>query len=56
MIDDEAAQLVEVLPREDFEAEHIAGAANLPLKDINAETVRQLDGYRPVIVYCDDFQ
>ncbi len=56
MLAEEAAQLVEVLPREDYESEHIAGAISLPLKDLNAESARRLDRGRPVIVYCDDFQ
>ena len=50
------AQLVEVLPRPEYEEEHIAGAINLPLKELNRETARQLDRDRPVIVYCNDYQ
>jgi rhodanese-related sulfurtransferase len=50
------AQLVEVLPRPEYEEEHLAGAINLPLKDLNRETARQLDRNRPVIVYCNDYQ
>ena len=52
----EGAQLVEVLPREEYEEEHIAGAINIPLKELNRETAMQLDRSRPVIVYCDDYQ
>jgi rhodanese-related sulfurtransferase len=52
----EGAQLVEVLPREEYEEEHIAGAINIPLKELNRETARQLDRGRPVIVYCQDYQ
>ena len=52
----EGAQLVEVLPRLEYEEEHIAGAINLPLKELNRETARQLDRGRPVIVYCNDYQ
>jgi len=50
------AQLVEVLPHDDYEAEHIAGAINIPLKELNRETAMQLDRSRPVIVYCEDYQ
>jgi rhodanese-related sulfurtransferase len=50
------AQLVEVLPRPEYEEEHIAGAINLPLKELNRETARRLDRDRPVIVYCNDYQ
>jgi rhodanese-related sulfurtransferase len=52
----EGAQLVEVLPREEYEEEHIAGAINIPLKELNRQTAMQLDRSRPVIVYCDDYQ
>ena len=47
---------VEVLPHEDYEREHIAGAINLPLKELNRETAMTLDRSRPVIVYCNDYQ
>jgi rhodanese-related sulfurtransferase len=52
----EGAQLVEVLPRESYERDHIAGAVSLPLKKLDAETARRLDRDRPVIVYCSDYQ
>ena len=52
----DGVQLVEVLPRPEYEEEHIAGAINLPLKELNRETARQLDRDRPVIVYCNDYQ
>lgn len=48
---DEAAQLVEVLPPPEFEAEHIEGAINIPLKSLDANTTSGLDKSRPVIVY-----
>lgn len=50
------AQVVEVLPAEEYEGEHLPGAINLPLKELNAETAAQLDRARPVIVYCYDYQ
>ena len=50
------AQLVDVLLREEYAAEHIAGAINLPLKELNRETTAGLDRARPVIVYCHDYQ
>jgi rhodanese-related sulfurtransferase len=50
------AQLVEVLPREEYEEEHLPGAINIPLKQLNRETAQQLDRSRPVIVYCHDYQ
>jgi rhodanese-related sulfurtransferase len=52
----EQAQLVEVLPRAEYEDEHLPGAINIPLKELNRETARQLRRDRPVIVYCHDYQ
>jgi rhodanese-related sulfurtransferase len=48
------AQLVEVLPEEEYREEHLPGAINLPLKELTAETARRLDPGRPVAVYCWD--
>ena len=52
----ESAQVVEVLPREEYESEHIAGAISLPLPDLNPESAKRLDPKRPVVAYCHDFQ
>ena len=49
------AELVEVLPAEEYEDEHLPGAVNIPLKELNAGTSAQLDRTRPVIVYCYDY-
>jgi rhodanese-related sulfurtransferase len=48
------AQLVEVLPPPEYEEEHLPGAVNIPLKQLNRATAAQLDRGRPVIVYCHD--
>ena len=48
------AQLVEVLPLAEYEQEHLPGARNIPLKNLDAETAADLDKTRPVIVYCWD--
>jgi rhodanese-related sulfurtransferase len=56
LLAEEQAQLIEVLPSAEFEAEHLPGAINIPLKELNRETTRQLDRERPVIVYCHDYQ
>jgi rhodanese-related sulfurtransferase len=55
MVDEEGAQVVEVLPQEEYEDEHIAGAVNLHLKKLNPESCERLDRDRPVIVYCHDY-
>jgi rhodanese-related sulfurtransferase len=48
------AQLVEVLPRGEYEELHLPGAIHLPLKELDSEHAEQLDRERPVIVYCWD--
>jgi rhodanese-related sulfurtransferase len=48
------AQLVEVLPRHEYEEEHLPGAIHLPLRKIEGEARTLLDPGRPVIVYCWD--
>lgn len=50
---DDGAQLVEVLPRGEYDDEHLPGAVNLPLKQPTGD-VGGLDRSRPVIVYCWD--
>ena len=52
----EGAQLVEVLPQAEYEDEHLPGAINIPLKELNAETTRQLKRGQPVVAYCHDYQ
>ena len=50
------AQIVEVLPAEDYDDEHLPGAVNLPLRELDAERAATLDRSRPVVVYCYDYQ
>lgn len=52
----DGAQLVEVLPQDEFEEEHLPGAISIPIKTLNAQTTARLDRARPVIVYCWDYQ
>jgi rhodanese-related sulfurtransferase len=54
LLDEEQAQLVEVLPRAEYEDEHLPGALSLPLKEISPAAAGVLDPARPVIVYCYD--
>jgi rhodanese-related sulfurtransferase len=51
---EEGAQLVEVLPAEEFKEDHLPSAISIPLRHIDAEGVSELDKTRPVIVYCWD--
>jgi rhodanese-related sulfurtransferase len=53
---EEAAQLVEVLPAKEYGEEHLKGATNIPLKELDERAPRELERERPVIVYCNDYQ
>lgn len=50
------AQLVDVLPEDEYARTHIRGAINVPLKELTPERAARLDRTRPVIVYCSDFR
>jgi rhodanese-related sulfurtransferase len=56
LIAEENAQLVEVLPAPEFGEEHITGAINIPLKELDERAPVELERGRPVIVYCNDYQ
>jgi len=44
-----------VLPPDEYEEEHLAGAVHLPLKSLTAEAAAQvLEPGRPIVVYCWD--
>jgi rhodanese-related sulfurtransferase len=46
------AQLVDVLPRDEYEDMHLPGAVHLPLKQLDRDTAKQLDPGRAVVVCC----
>jgi rhodanese-related sulfurtransferase len=48
------AQLVEVLPAQEYDPAHLPGAINLPLGSLHGADVAVLDRTRPVVVYCWD--
>jgi len=48
------AQVVDVLPAEEYEEDHLPGAIHLPLRRIETQARAVLDPSRPVIVYCWD--
>jgi rhodanese-related sulfurtransferase len=52
---DDGAQVVDVLPQEEFDEVHIRGARNLPLKQLDAGSTGTLDKKNPVVVYCWDY-
>jgi rhodanese-related sulfurtransferase len=49
----DGAQLVEVLPKEEYAEDHLPGAVSHPLKQLDDEAI-EIDRNRPVIVYCWD--
>jgi rhodanese-related sulfurtransferase len=51
---EDGAQLLEVLPAAEYTDEHLPGAVNIPLKQLDATTAAPLDPARPVVVYCWD--
>jgi rhodanese-related sulfurtransferase len=52
---DDGAQLVEVLPADEYAEEHLPGAITIPLKQLDADSAAQLAKSRPAIVYCWDY-
>jgi rhodanese-related sulfurtransferase len=49
------AQIVEVLPKAEYEEEHLPGAIHIRLRDIGRRA-NELDRSQPVVVYCFDSQ
>ncbi len=48
------AQLVDVMPKAEWEESHITGAVHVPLKKLPQLAPERLDAGRAVIVYCYD--
>ena len=51
---DQGAQLVEVLPANEYAEDHLPGAINLPLRRLEQQATKILDRQRAVVVYCWD--
>ncbi|HEV1996507.1 MAG TPA: rhodanese-like domain-containing protein [Candidatus Dormibacteraeota bacterium] len=49
------AQLVDVLPGEEYETQHLPGALSLPIREMTSETVSGLRRDQPIVVYCWDY-
>ncbi|WP_151475989.1 CBS domain-containing protein [Streptomyces albicerus] len=54
LVEQDMAQLVEVLPPEPYEQAHLPGALRIGLRDLDLQAPERLDAGRPVIVYCAD--
>lgn len=53
-LQDECAQVVDVLPAHEYRAAHIRGAIHLPLARILGDAPARLTREHPAIVYCRD--
>jgi rhodanese-related sulfurtransferase len=51
---EQGAQLVEVLPADEYEEDHLPGAVNLPLRKLEEQGRDVLDRHRAIVVYCWD--
>jgi rhodanese-related sulfurtransferase len=51
---DAGAQLVDVLAVAEYEAEHLPGALNVPLRELAHRALEELGRAQPIIVYCHD--
>ncbi len=51
LIDEESAQVIDVLPEWEYTESHLPGAISIPLRRLNAETVSVLARDKPVVVY-----
>jgi rhodanese-related sulfurtransferase len=48
----QGAQIIDVLPAQEYGEDHLPGAVNLPIRKIETEARRVLDPGRPIVVYC----
>ena len=56
LIAQDRAQLVEVLPAEEYRKEHLPRAVNIPLQTLTPENTKHLRKDQAVIVYCANYQ
>lgn len=56
LVEEEDAQLLDVMSRESYEESHLPGAINISLKELDGTSAARLDRGRPVITYCFDYQ
>lgn len=54
LIEHQDAQIVDVLPRREYEEAHLPGAHSIPLRKLTSETVADLPFDKPIVVYCHD--
>ena len=54
LVTEQGAQIVDALPRWEYDEKHLAQAISVPLKRLDRETAGRLNMDRPVVVYCHD--
>ena len=54
LLKDRDVQLIEVLPQNEYDEEHLPGSISIPLKSMSADGAADLDESRPAVVYCWD--
>jgi rhodanese-related sulfurtransferase len=52
----EGAQVLEVLPAQAYDKEHLAGAISFPLARLGREARQRLATDQAIVVYCHDYQ
>jgi len=51
LVDEEDAQIIDVLPAWEYEESHIPAAISIPLKRLDAQSATVLNRDKPVVVY-----
>lgn len=54
LIESQNVQIVDVLPASEYEESHLPGAINIPLRELDRESVSVLSPTGPVVVDCHD--
>jgi len=52
----QGAQLLEVLPKAEYEEEHLPGAIHIFLRHLDLKSTGEFNRQEPIIVYCHDYQ
>ena len=50
------AQVIDVLPKREYEEQHLPGAIHISLREFSEEKLSSLNKSEPVVVYCWDYQ
>jgi rhodanese-related sulfurtransferase/CBS domain-containing protein len=52
----QGGRLLEVLPKAEYEDEHLPGAINIFLRHLDSKNTAQFNRQEPIVVYCHDYQ